>query len=98
LASHPKVNEIPFEPERQFAASHHQAVGATDVFVKGAPERVLAMCDWGAGLHESKAPDKIEAMHRLAESMADQWRCVQLLMRRPAGFFGVDVSVLAVNI
>ena len=54
LASHPQVNEIPFEPERQFAASYHQADGATDVFVKGAPERVLAMCDWGARVAQSE--------------------------------------------
>jgi Ca2+-transporting ATPase len=66
LVSHPQVNEIPFEPERQFAASYHQADGATDVFVKGAPERVLAMCDWAAELH------KLEQMHRLAESMGEQ--------------------------
>ena len=46
LSSHPQVNELPFEPERQFAATYHQSDGATDVFVKGAPERVLAMCDW----------------------------------------------------
>ena len=66
LASHPQVNEIPFEPERQFAASYHHADGATDVFVKGAPERVLAMCDWGTESHKS------EEMHRVAESMGEQ--------------------------
>jgi len=66
LASHPQVNEIPFEPERQFAASYHQADGAIDMFVKGAPERVLAMCDWEAGLPKS------EEMLRLAESMGEQ--------------------------
>jgi Ca2+-transporting ATPase len=66
LASHPQVNQLPFEPERQYAASFHQADGATVVFVKGAPERVLAMCDWGP---ESQ---KIEQMHRIAESMGEQ--------------------------
>lgn len=44
LESHPQVNQIPFESEHQFSASFHQASGATHVFVKGAPERVLAMC------------------------------------------------------
>ena len=66
LAVHPQVNEIAFEPERQFAASYHQADGATDVFVKGAPERVLAMCDWGTESH------KVEEMHRVTESMGAQ--------------------------
>jgi len=65
LASHPQVNEIPFEPERQFSASFHQADGATDVFVKGAPERVLAMCDWEAG-------SQFEEMLQLAESLGQE--------------------------
>ena len=72
MAGHPQVNEIPFEPERQFAASYHQADGATDVFVKGAPERVLAMCDWGAGMDKNEASHRAEEMHHLAESMGQQ--------------------------
>ena len=40
----PQVNQIPFEPEHQFAATFHQANDAVAVFVKGAPERVLDMC------------------------------------------------------
>jgi magnesium-transporting ATPase (P-type) len=40
----PLVNAIPFESEHQFAASFHNDNGATRVCVKGAPERVLAMC------------------------------------------------------
>ncbi|MGI9455660.1 MAG: cation-translocating P-type ATPase, partial [Aeoliella sp.] len=72
LASHPQVNEIPFEPERQFAASYHQADGAIDVFVKGAPERVLAMCDWGVGVDQSEASNQVKEMHHLAETMGGQ--------------------------
>ncbi|MCK4659220.1 MAG: HAD-IC family P-type ATPase [Phycisphaerae bacterium] len=45
LNTHPQVNEIPFEPEYQFAASYHGVDGTYQVFVKGAPERILAMCD-----------------------------------------------------
>jgi magnesium-transporting ATPase (P-type) len=66
LASHPQVNQIPFEPERLFSASYHQASVATDVFVKGAPERVLAMCEWGG---EARG---LEETTRLAESMGEQ--------------------------
>lgn len=40
----PQVNEIPFEPEHQFAATFHEMDGGVRVIVKGAPERVLAMC------------------------------------------------------
>ncbi len=44
LDLHPQVNQIPFEPEHRFAASFNTAEGGVMVFVKGAPERVLAMC------------------------------------------------------
>jgi len=44
LSQHPQVNEIPFEPERQYAASFHSGASGTFSWVKGAPERVLSMC------------------------------------------------------
>jgi Ca2+-transporting ATPase len=44
LALHPQVAEIAFEPEHRYAASFHTFEGCTHVFVKGAPERVAAMC------------------------------------------------------
>ncbi|MDA0834649.1 MAG: HAD-IC family P-type ATPase [Planctomycetota bacterium] len=44
LDSAPQVNQIPFESERQYSASYHRRGDGTDVFVKGAPERVLEMC------------------------------------------------------
>lgn len=40
----PQINEIPFEPEHQFAATYHQRDTAIRVMVKGAPERLLPMC------------------------------------------------------
>ncbi len=72
MSSHPQVNELPFEPERQFAATYHQSGDTTDVFVKGAPEKVLAMCDWRDDAGGTGAAQSIEAMHQLAESMGQQ--------------------------
>lgn len=43
-AAHPVYGELPFEPERQYSASIRLYEGQHLVFVKGAPERVLAMC------------------------------------------------------
>ena len=40
----PVTAEIPFEPERRYSATVHSREGATWVAVKGAPERVIAMC------------------------------------------------------
>ncbi|HUE83312.1 MAG TPA: HAD-IC family P-type ATPase [Pyrinomonadaceae bacterium] len=56
-----QINEIPFEPERQFAATFHERNGTTRVFVKGAPERVLTMC----------ADGEREEFRKLAESLAE---------------------------
>ena len=66
LKAHPQVNEIPFESEHQFAASYHRVNGTNQVFVKGAPERILAMCDDQHGPHDHPA------LLSMAESMAER--------------------------
>jgi magnesium-transporting ATPase (P-type) len=87
LSRYPLVNEIPFEPERRYAATFHQDQqqdqGARYLFVKGAPERVLAMCDF---------PGKAGAVRKLwahAASMADQGFRVLALAR---GLGGEDLD------
>lgn len=45
-AAHPLVNQIPFEPERKYAATFHRDANGPLCCVKGAPERVLDMCSW----------------------------------------------------
>ncbi|HSG69600.1 MAG TPA: HAD-IC family P-type ATPase, partial [Planctomycetaceae bacterium] len=45
LDAHPQVNEIPFESEHQYAATFNQLDGEVRAFVKGAPERIVSMCD-----------------------------------------------------
>ncbi len=42
-ADYHTVAEIPFEPERQYAASFREKDGVRQVFVKGAPERLISM-------------------------------------------------------
>lgn len=44
LEKYPQVNQIPYEPEQQYAATYHRDHGGVRVFVKGAPERILGMC------------------------------------------------------
>jgi len=45
LDAYPQVNAIPFEAEHRFSATFHQGPdGPQRVFVKGAPERILSMC------------------------------------------------------
>jgi len=45
LEGRPQINEIPFEPERKYAATYHRIGDEVTVYVKGAPERVVEMCD-----------------------------------------------------
>lgn len=61
----PQINEIPFEPEHQYAASFHRADQRTAVFVKGAPERILTMCSFDD-------PAGHEHWQDQARDMADQ--------------------------
>jgi len=45
-AEWPRLDAIPFESEHRFMATlHHAPDGGHVIFVKGAPERVLEMCD-----------------------------------------------------
>ena len=67
LIERPQVNEIAFEPERRYAATFHRVEGRIAVFVKGAPERVLEMCDWTA--REAESPDSLIGA---AETLAHQ--------------------------
>ncbi|UCE59796.1 MAG: HAD-IC family P-type ATPase [Phycisphaerales bacterium] len=64
LGTHPQVNEIPFEPEHQFAASYYGVNGRYQVLVKGAPERILAMCN------DQHSPVTRQKWQGMAESMA----------------------------
>ena len=51
----PLVARIPYEPERKFAASFHEAGDHIRIFVKGAPETLIAMSDrmlLGAATHK----------------------------------------------
>ncbi|MEX0702699.1 MAG: HAD-IC family P-type ATPase [Planctomycetales bacterium] len=68
------VNQIPFEPERQYAASFNEVDGRVTAFVKGAPERLLAMC----------AEENSAARLRVAEAMAAEGFRVLALAAGPA--------------
>jgi P-type Ca2+ transporter type 2C len=78
LEKHPQVNEIPFEPEHRFAATYHQLDGDVRVFVKGAPERVLAMCA------EAGDEEQMERLRGATEEMGQQGFRVLALAEGPA--------------
>ena len=45
--AHPRTDSIPFDSQHRFMASlHHDHSGQAAIYVKGAPERLLEMCQW----------------------------------------------------
>jgi magnesium-transporting ATPase (P-type) len=74
LDLHPPVNQIPFEPEYQFAASFNEVDDDVSVFIKGAPEKVLAMCTESSDSRESVQQREFNsaAFEKIASGMAAQ--------------------------
>ena len=72
LDRHPLLNEIPFESEHQFAATFHRVDDLVQVFVKGAPERVLTMCRSSIDPMGAEGAVDVEGMTAVAEDLARQ--------------------------
>ncbi len=70
--SWPRADAIPFDSEHQFMASlNHDHTGNWAVFVKGAPERILGMCDRQRGVEGNIALDT-DYWHSQAEEIASR--------------------------
>src|SRR5690606_40109154 len=67
--NHPTEADLPFEPERQYSVSVRRYEGRACLFLKGAPERVLDMCDSMLMDGETVPLDR-EAAHEAAAAMA----------------------------
>jgi len=66
-AACPRIDAIPFESERQYMATlHHDHERRHFVFLKGAPERVLALCTAQAGGGRLDPAAWIADVHRAA--------------------------------
>jgi len=77
----PRTDAIPFESEHRLMATlHHDHAGSGYIYVKGAPERILEMCDCQRGFQETEA-----ALD------ADYWR----LCARDAAASGLRVLAIA---
>ena len=85
-ARYPQVGTIPFESERGYAATYHRVPdeetdgdGETLVFVKGAPERIIDMCEWNddgatTGTVGTKSAARRHALDEATELAADGYR------------------------
>jgi magnesium-transporting ATPase (P-type) len=63
--------DVPFESERQYSASYRSRGGEHFLFVKGAPERLLAMSEWML-MDGGVAPIDEGSVHRAAHELAGQ--------------------------
>ena len=68
----PRTDVIPFDAEHRFMATlHHDHAGNGFVYVKGAPERIIEMCDSQRGF-EGDVPLDSEYWHSQAEKIASE--------------------------
>jgi len=92
----PRLDLIPFESEHRYMASLHRGdddgAQAPVALVKGAPERVLAMCADQLGADASREPLDAAHWHAAVEAQARAGRRVLALARRalPAGTEDLD--------
>ena len=80
----PRRDTIPFASEHKFMATlHNDHAGHGFVYVKGAPERVLAMCNTELKEGESRPLDP-RVWRERAEALADEGQRVLALAFKPA--------------
>lgn len=82
----PRTDLIPFDSAHRFMATlHHDHDGGGTLYVKGAPERVLAMCAALRAADGGTVPlDRADWLARV-EALAGQGQRVLALATRPAG-------------
>jgi len=90
-AARPRVDAIPFESEHRFMATlHHDHAGHACVYLKGAPEQVLALCSAtadGAPLDRAQWEERIASAARAGQRVLALARC-----EYPAGTAALAMS------
>lgn len=76
---HPRIGEIPFDSERKLMSTVHADAGGAVVYVKGAPERVLALC--------SDAGDLVDVADTLAREGYRVLAVARRELERPPAVF-----------
>ena len=78
LADSPEIDIIPFESERLFSASFNRVDGRSQVFVKGAYETLLTMCDRIAGGEGSNEIDRASVEAQANDLASSGYRVIAL--------------------
>ena len=88
----PRTDLIPFESEHRFMATlHHSHAGEAFIFVKGAPERVLDMCD-RQRTADGDAPLDAAAWQARVRELAGQGQRVLAIAARPVDAGKLELS------
>jgi magnesium-transporting ATPase (P-type) len=79
---YPRTDVIPFESQHRFMATlHHDHEGHGFIYVKGAPERILAMCNHQRGLQGDEPLDLAYWQHCMGTIAAAGQRVLALAVR-----------------
>jgi len=83
IEKYPRLDAIPFESQNRFMATlHADPEGLRWIFVKGAPERILEMCDGARGEGSPRGLDA-EAWKKRTDAVADEgFRTLALAVRQ----------------
>ena len=80
----PRKDVIPFESEHRFMATlHHDHTGAAQIYVKGAPERIVEMCQLQRG-QGGDEPLDTDYWHEAMQQLAGRGQRVLALASRDA--------------
>jgi magnesium-transporting ATPase (P-type) len=100
-----RIDEIPFDAQHRFMASLHTAPGKEGglIFVKGAPERILSMCDRQARQDADSPVDEAYWLDRIAETASHGERvlgfaCKEVANGATLSFEDVDSGMLFLGI
>lgn len=94
--SFPRTDLIPFESEHRFMATlHHNHIGEAYIFIKGAPEQVLDICNQQHGDQNAvNTTTEIDRTywHEQIETMAKQGMRVLAIAYRPTQYTQIELS------
>ncbi|MBW2231862.1 MAG: HAD-IC family P-type ATPase [Deltaproteobacteria bacterium] len=80
VETHAPLTSIPFESERRYMATYHKLGAGGLVCVKGAPERVIEMCDYqpAEGGGEQRPLDRAAALESIEQAMRQGYRVLAI--------------------
>jgi magnesium-transporting ATPase (P-type) len=89
---YPRNDLIPFESEHRFMATlHHSHTGDAFIFLKGAPEQLLEMCDQQKTVNGDQPVDRDYWLNRI-EEMAQQGQRVLAIAVKPVNHEQIELK------